>query len=308
VLGADNVYLSTQGHTESVGSAESFAAQYEFFLGHAPATTNILPEPPGEVEVAGRALSFPANTGLEGATVQLWEVNDATGARKTAAPLVEAVLDSTGNFGPWPVNGRQRYEISLLRQTPEGGVRTQHFYYEPWIRDNDLLRLNASPLDSDLAQNIDTSAESSGASIVRQKEWWGNNQLGQSDRLRIATTSASWGAQAPFDIVNAATAPFSGSTIAMITFDNDSDETTHTDVPVPLGPFLSGIDVWYPAADPPDGTISFIHDQRNFGTQQVVNTPNWASSDHFMTVNFRDWVQPVDSWPECVRLRPSPCR
>ena len=57
--GDSNVRFPEQGHTEVVGSAESFAAQYEFFTGVAPRTTMVLPEQPGQVEIAGRARSSP---------------------------------------------------------------------------------------------------------------------------------------------------------------------------------------------------------------------------------------------------------
>jgi pimeloyl-ACP methyl ester carboxylesterase len=308
-LGPDNVYLSNQGHTESVGSAESFAAQYEFLTGQAPETTLVLPEPPGQVEIAGRALNFPANTGIAGATVQLWEVDPTTGARRTAGPRAETVVDDTGNFGPWRVNGLQRHELTVIRQDEEGDERRQHFYYEPWIRDNDLIRLNLSPIGSPLSSAIDISDQGGGASIVRQKEWWAGNQLGPDDRLQVATTSAQWGPQGPFDVVNEATTPFSASTIAMVTFDDGLDRVSHPDQLIPgLGAFLTGVDVWYPATTPTDGTVSFVHDQRNFSRQQVVNTPNWPSSTDFMTVTFRDWVQDIETWPECRRARPSPCK
>jgi pimeloyl-ACP methyl ester carboxylesterase len=309
VLGQRNVYLSDHGHTESVGSAASFAAQYEFLTGHAPATTLVLPEPPGQVEISGRALNFPANTGIDGATVQLWQVNGSNGQRTTTEPLAQTVVDATGNFGPWSVNGLHRHELTVIREDAEGNERRQHFYYEPWTRDNHLIKLNLSPIGSPLSSAIETSAEGGGASIVRQKEWWAGNQLGPDDRLQIETESDAWGAQGPFDIVGTGTTPFAASTIAMITFDADLDHVSHPDVLIPgLGAFLTGIDVWYPATDPPDGRISFIHDQRNFDEQQIINTPNWPSATDFMTVTFRDWVQDIETWPECARAKPSPCR
>jgi len=87
MVGPDhNVYLSEQGHTQSVTSAESFAAQYEFLTGKAPKTTLILPEHPRDVEISGRALNFPNNTGIDGATLELWEVNLLTGERTRPAP------------------------------------------------------------------------------------------------------------------------------------------------------------------------------------------------------------------------------
>ena len=86
VLGPTNVQLDDQGHTQSVGSAESFVAQYEFFTGHAPRTTLVLPEPPGQVEISGRALNFPANTGIDGSTAGGVHVDDRTGARRGRTP------------------------------------------------------------------------------------------------------------------------------------------------------------------------------------------------------------------------------
>ena len=52
IVGATNVYLSDQSHTQSVTSAESFQAVYRYLTGHDPRTTRIVPEaarpdPPG---------------------------------------------------------------------------------------------------------------------------------------------------------------------------------------------------------------------------------------------------------------------
>ena len=99
----------------------------------------------------------------------------------------------------------------------------------------------------------------------------------------------------------------------MIMFDVGSDGVTHTDALIPLGPFLAGIDVYMPApADPPRGKVTFASQQRPQGTdlpQQVINTPNWSmDADHFMTVTFRDYAQEINTWGECKRAKPSPCK
>src|SRR5512147_2960833 len=61
-VGGNNVYFNgTQSHVEAATSPQSFAAQYKFFTGDEPRTTLILPEPPGQVEIAGRAVNFPQN-------------------------------------------------------------------------------------------------------------------------------------------------------------------------------------------------------------------------------------------------------
>jgi pimeloyl-ACP methyl ester carboxylesterase len=307
VMGPDhNVYLSEQGHTQVVGSAEGFAAQYQFLLGHPPATTLVLPEPPDQVEIAGRLLNYPANTGIDGATVQIWKVHAGSGARTDTTPQAVFHVDASGNWGSAAVSGQQRYEIHVLR--PEGGQ--QHFYYEPFLRSNYLIRLNLSPVDSALSQAIQRGPHSA-ISIVRQKEWWGNNTVDPTnvDSLVVSTSSASQGNQAPLGIVNGATAPYTASTIAIIAFDVNVDQTSDVSQLVSLGAFLSGVDLYMPAADPTDGKVSFVHQQRREARQQVINTPNWASDAlHGMTVNFRDWTHDIDTWGVCKRAKPSLCR
>jgi hypothetical protein len=64
-----------------------------------------------------------------------------------------------------------------------------------------------------------------------------------------------------------------------------------------------------PATEPPDGTISFVNAPRGDATRlQVLDVPNWASAGHRISIQFRDWVQDVNTWGECKRLKPSPCK
>ena len=73
--------------------------------------------------------------------------------------------------------------------------------------------------------------------------------------------------------------------------------------------FQTGVDVWMPATTPPDGTISFLNEPRGDTTRpQVVNVPNWASSDHRIVVQFNDYVQDINSWNECKKTKPARAR
>jgi pimeloyl-ACP methyl ester carboxylesterase len=329
MVGPDhNVYLSEQGHTQSVTSPESFAAQYEFFTGTAPATTLVLPEPPNQVEIAGRGLNFPNNTGIDGALLELWEVNALTGERKKSAPEITQTLDATGNFGPWSVDAARRYEIAVTRQAPDG-PRYQHFYFEPWIRSDYLVRLNISPIGSTLSEAIRAnSGPHAGASISRQKEWWGNNTVDPTDVdiLDVTTSvpiySSTWVGRAFCAMLGSAfpdlcdleslgniatpgTAPYTASTIAMIAFDVGADGVSDTSALVTLGPFLSGIDAYLPAPDvTPNGVVTFHLDARRESRDQVINAPNWPmDGNHFMSVIFREWTQPIETWGQCKLAR-----
>jgi len=323
MVGPDhNVYFSEQGHTQSVTSPESFAAQYEFLTGHPPETTLILPEPPEEVEIAGRALNFPFNTGIDGAVVELWELNQITGHRTQSSPEETGTLDATGDFGPWNVDGSKRYEINVIRQTEEPPDSQQHFYFEPFIRDDYLIRLNISPIGSTLSNTVRANAgPNTGASISRQKEWWGSNSVDPTnvDVLAVRTSIPKnpgaivqcvlFGTLKPnlcaveevSDIATPGTAPYLASTIAMITFDVEGDGISHPDELVSLGPFLSGIDVYMPAPDAaPKGVVSFLLDARREDSDQFINTPNWPMAEgHYMSVLFRPWTQEIDTWSEC---------
>ena len=306
-LGSNNLYFPDFGHTQMVTSAESFVEQYKFLTGKEPWTTLVLPEPPGKVEIAGRALNYPANTGIEGATLQLWKVHSATGARKSWRPHAEVVLDATGNFGPWQVNGEHRYEINVIRPSATG-PRQNHFYYEPFMRSNYCLRLNISPIGSTLSETIrQYTGPHTGVSVVRQKEWWGDNpvNLENVDKLYI-TTKIHHGVMEAGNVVTGGTASHSASTISMIMFDVGNDGVTHTDALIPLGPFLAGLDVYMPApADPPNGKVTFASQQRGTVYPQVINTSNWSmDADHFMTVNFRDYAQDINTWDEFKRAWP----
>jgi pimeloyl-ACP methyl ester carboxylesterase len=325
MVGPDhNVYLSEQGHTQSVTSPESFAAQYEFLTGAAPATTLILPEHPRDVEISGRALNFPNNTGIDGATLELFDVNPLTGERMSSSPEVVVTVDATGNFGPWSVNGNKRYEIQVTRQAPDG-PRYQHFYFEPWIRSDSLVRLNISPIGSTLSEAIRAnSGPHSGVSVSRQKEWWGSNDVDATnvDVLDVKTIvplhpTGFFGrliclllgdfypnacrVENLGNIATPGTAPYAASTIAMIAFDVGADGVSDTSTLVNLGPFLSGIDAYMPAPDAaPNGVVVFHLDARREPRNQVINTPNWPmDGNHFMSVIFREWTQDVDSWLRC---------
>jgi hypothetical protein len=258
------------------------------------------------VTIAGRALAFPANTPLAGSTVELFEVHPGTGARTSAQPEATFTIDQSGDFGPVPVNGSRHYEMTL--RSEEGF--TQHFYFQPFVRDNHLLRLLQSPSNSALAQAIDRSPNHSTVVIERQKEFWGDNPLeGTVDVVDVSTKTAGGPNQPPVNIVNPATAAFTENfVLALVTWDEGSDGVTDTSGQIPVATFLSTIDVFYPAASPPDGTITVDMLTRGESKRQVLNAPNWASTEHGVTMKFRSWAQDVDTWAACKRLKPSPCK
>lgn len=303
-VGGNNVRLSPQTHVQVATSAESFAAQYEFFTGEPPRTTLVLPEPPGQVEISGRAVEFPQNVGAAGATLEIWEVDARTGARKDALPHATLTVAPDGGWGPVKVNGQQSYELFVIRE----GFLGHHFYFQPWLRSSSLVRMNLAPPNSQIVANTNLSDNHTAATVVRQKEWWTTHPTGQDDVLEIATTSPSRGDEAPVDALEQVT---SNGVIGIHVHDaaaSPGDSTLDLLPFFPTQPFQTGVDVFMPAASPPDGTVSFVNAPRGDTTRlQSINVPNWRSSTDRVTVTFNDFVQDVETWGECMRAKPSPC-
>src|SRR5213078_2241431 len=67
--GAENVTIPNQTHVQTCTSSESFVAYYRFLTGQRPAHDIVRQN--GAIQVAGKALNFPQNSGLAGATVQI---------------------------------------------------------------------------------------------------------------------------------------------------------------------------------------------------------------------------------------------
>ncbi|TMB05950.1 MAG: hypothetical protein E6J70_01210, partial [Deltaproteobacteria bacterium] len=128
--GAQNVTIPDQTHVQTCTSAESFIQYFEFLRGGLPGHDIV---PRKRIQLAGKALNFPQNAGLAGATVQIWPVG-ANGVRTTTAPLASIAISdgSTGGgaWGPVAANADQRYEFALVQT----GLPTLHLYYEPFVR------------------------------------------------------------------------------------------------------------------------------------------------------------------------------
>jgi hypothetical protein len=260
------------------------------------------------VEIAGRAVDFPQNAGVDGATLRIWEVNPATGARKYSQPVATLVIGPSGDWGPVQINGQQYYEFELQR--PDSAVELNS-YYQPFMRDDYWVRLLTSRPDSGIVQNTIIGPNHAAAVVIRYREWWTTHPSGQEDILQIGTVSPTRGDEPPVNILqNVISSGTIGSPVGIHVHDNPADGVSSLNV-IPFfqtQAFQTGVDVYMPATDPADGTITFWNAPRGDTTRpQVLNTPNWASDGHRILVNFNDYVQDINTWGQCKRAKPSPC-
>jgi hypothetical protein len=277
-----------QAHVEVATSPESFAAQYEFLVGEPPSVVDIVPqrEP---VELTGRAVNFPANTGREGAELDIWEVDRATGARVGEEPVVSSILGPDGDFGPVEVDSGAHYEYVL--SAPDSNVQ-HHLYLQPYVRSSHLVRLLSSAPDGDTRLNTNVGDDHSAIIAIRMREWYAVDDLDlPGDQADVLEVSVDGG-----DPVNVL-ADFVGDGAIGLHLHDDvatPGETTLAALPYfATQPFQSGVDVFLPADADGAGTITVTNLPRGDTSRpQTLNVPNWPSSGHAISVVFSD--HPVD--------------
>ena len=277
VEGATNVTIPNQTHVQTATSWESFVEYHKFFTGRIPAH-DIVPDV-GPITIAGRALLFPQNRALPlGATLEMWPVDAATGHRAGTAPTARIALDQTGNFGPVRVEPGTRYEFALLRP----GIATLHYYYEPFVRSDHLLRL---PYSDAVEAVVQRSERHVSGLVLRYKELWGD-QGPESDVVSLNGTNVC----AP------AICPAEKEVNALFFYDRGMDGRTDLSAPDPAFstlPFISGADVFLPAARPPSGTLTASLRSRGAGPERILRFPNFPSTAEGAVLQFNDFEHPL---------------
>ncbi|BBH71684.1 lipase [Actinoplanes sp. OR16] len=267
VAGATNVSFPDQSHTQTVSSVETFREFYRFFTGRSPRTTALIPD--RHPQVSGRAVLFPSNAGVEGATVEVYPLDPRNGHRLTRRPVAVRPVAADGAFAPIPVDPRARYEFALVR----AGQAVHHFYFEPFRRTDTFLRLLTSRPGEGIGALVQTSDKHTALTFQRQKEWWG----AEGDSLVVNGTN----------ILNGATAPRAKRVIGVFAFDAGLDRTSQLAEPLPeffAITFMTGIDHYIPAR----GTTSIVVRSRGGGITYLP-IPAWKSSDHRVSLEIDDY-------------------
>jgi pimeloyl-ACP methyl ester carboxylesterase len=278
IVGAQNYYAPDQSHVQVATSAETFAQIYRFFTGRKPKTTDVVAQR-GRIRLSGEANVFPQNQGADGFTLQIFEI-DRRGRREHRRPDATFAIGADGAWGPFKAHAGERYEFALTRT--DGSVH--HLYFQPFLRSNHLVRLLTSRPGEGLDLLREPSDTSAGFGVIRYKEMWGD-QGANNDTLEIDGVN----------VLNPATAPRTKRVNAMFVGDDNLDGVTDLSAPVQPWfslPFISAVDLVVPATIPPDDTVRVEMVARaGDGDEEVVNIPNWATSQNIVTITFRDFQQ-----------------
>ena len=137
--GARNVVLDGLDHREVAFNKLAFAAMYEFIAGQPPASMFIAQEPLPVLNgrVTGIVDGLYTNLPVAGAEVEIYEVDAATGERKSTAPAHRKTTGEDGQWGPYVGHSDACYEF-VLRM---GGQPITHTYRSPFLRSSDVVHL-----------------------------------------------------------------------------------------------------------------------------------------------------------------------
>lgn len=165
--GATNVVLPTLDHREVSYHWLAFAETYRFITGRAPERLDIVAEarPTLNGKVSGSVGGAHTNLPVAGATVTVYDVDQATG-RRSAKPVHRKVTTADGLWGPMRAKPAAYYEFVV--EVP--GQATQHIYRSPFWRGSDLVHFRPTALTED-----DRKAGSS-VSIARPRGYFGHKR------------------------------------------------------------------------------------------------------------------------------------
>lgn len=259
IPGATNAMIPGKDHYQIATSAESFAAVWQFFHNEAPSTLEITPQGP-LVCIAGKVLYFGENTPLEGAKVEIWEIDPATGVRVNNTPDFTFMTDAQGKYGPENIKANTTFEF--VATPPNSSQRVIHYFREGIIRLNSLVYLRTIPPPTSLAGILLAGLPKVDNQTVINVFSASQGVLNGRDTLLAAGSVLS----------TPQYAPASKTAITYFLYDDGDSMTELT----PVGafgtfPFLNGVDMFFPTAAP-----STIPLQLN---GRVLNVRNIKSSE-----------------------------
>jgi len=263
VAGADipnatNAQLVDKDHYEVATCAEAFSAMYKFITDKDPATTALVPN--SERKISGKVLQLGENKPMVGATVKVYEVDIATGERKTSAPEHTLTSREGGFWGPIDAKAGAYYEFETI--TTVANDRIVHYYREPFIRSNPLVYLRTLPSAGTLAGNLLASIPKDDNQTTPIIFSANKAAIAGRDVLKINGT----------EITTTTFASAAITTIAFFLYDGNNNQTTDFTA---MGlfasfPFLEAIDMFFSSSAASNISLEF--------NGRPLRMKNWKSA------------------------------
>jgi pimeloyl-ACP methyl ester carboxylesterase len=143
--GATNVVLPGLDHREVAFHRLAFTAMYAFITGAEPKRFYPAPQalPVLDGLVSGYAVGTPTNLPLEGAMVEVYAVDRASGGRRAGEAAHRKTIGADGRWGPFRANPDAYYEFVVTAD----GYPTTHVYRTPFPRSSAYVHLRVRPLE-----------------------------------------------------------------------------------------------------------------------------------------------------------------
>ena len=143
--GATNVVLPGLDHREVAFHRLAFTAMYAFITGAEPKRFYPAPQASPVLDglVSGYAAGTPTNLPLEGAMVEVYAVDPASGGRRAGEAAHRKTIGTDGRWGPFRANPDAYYEFVVTAD----GYPTTHVYRTPFPRSSAYVHLRLRPLE-----------------------------------------------------------------------------------------------------------------------------------------------------------------
>jgi len=143
--GATNVVLPGLDHREVAFHRLAFTAMYAFITGAEPKRFYPAPQASPVLDglVSGYAAGTPTNLPLEGAMVEVYAVDPASGGRRAGEAAHRKTIGADGRWGPFRANPDAYYEFVVTAD----GYPTTHVYRTPFPRSSAYVHLRVRPLE-----------------------------------------------------------------------------------------------------------------------------------------------------------------
>lgn len=258
IAGATNVMIPGKDHYQIATSKESFAAVWQFFHNNPPATLEITPQGP-LVCIAGKVLFFGENTPLQGAKVEIWEVDPTTGLRVSNSPDFTFLTNIDGKWGPENVKANTTFEF--VTTPPNTNQRIIHYFRENITHLNSLVYLRTIPPPPSLAGILLAGLPKNENQTVVNVFSASQGILNGRDTLLAAGAVLS----------TPQYAPPSKTAITYFLYDDGDSQTELTPVGIFGGfPFLNGVDMFFPTVTP--GSIPLRFNGRSLNIRNIKSS------------------------------------
>jgi hypothetical protein len=274
--GQENVFIPNATHVQTSTSPLTFQYMYKFFTGKKPHRDIKKAKKNETIQLAGKALEFPQNTALTGDTVEVWPLS-SEGLRTTITPIYKTVIASSGvgagEWGPVTAQPNQRYEFALVGSES----KTLHVYMEPFVRsDYDIRLLNSAAIGSAAGK----FPKSSGAVMIRYKEYWGN-QPGENDELLVNGLNVCTAKLCPLKKeVNA---------YFVLNWKGEEKSTLEEEPALSALPFIQAAQVFIPGSEPPTAIVKYQLKSRTGGGLRTLDVPNWEGTKNQAEIFWNDF-------------------